>query len=686
MTATSTRFHTQIGHRLPGGATWNKEGANFSVYSYDAINVELLLYKKANSTKPFQIIALDPNTHRTFFAWHVFVEKLPVGTIYNWRIQRPDGSWWEVLDPWARAVSDKVWNRNLPFSATNGLRGIVADTQYDWREKTFTPKSLDGAVIYEVHVGGYTRDPSSGTKHAGLFAGLIEKIPYIKSLGITHVELLPVMAFDELDVPEGVTELGHKNYWGYSPYGFYAPHPHFCSTTQPVREFQALVEALHEADLGIILDVVFNHTSEGGKDGPTIHFKALADNIFYHKDGEHYRDFTGCGNTINCNHPLVTHLLVYCLEYWVKTMRVDGFRFDLASVFSRDEEGDVLKNPSLPWSIELSHVLADTPVIAEAWDATGLYQVGSFPGSRWSEWNGRYRDVIRRYIRGDHGLVREVATCMAGSSDLYAYNHRLPTSSINFITCHDGFTLWDLVSYNQKRNMANGEANRDGTDQNLSWNCGFEGNTADPYILALRQRQARNFMAILFLSQGVPMFLAGDEFLNSQGGNNNAWCQNNEISWLDWKLADTNADMVRFVTELIAFRQRHACLTRSRFLTGQPEFTNGIPDVSWHGLQLNEPLWDDDNTQVLAFTLAGNTPIEEDVHIVLNMSELGIDVPLPDISGKSWYLAIDTAAPAPDDILEQKRQRVVKKGLQPVHARSVVVFEARKSGRSKSRS
>jgi len=676
MTAPTARFRTLIGTRLPGGATWSVEGTNFSVYSPDARNMELRLYEKAESIEPIQVIALDPNTQRTFFAWHVFVEQLPVGTYYTWRVQRPDGSWWEVLDPWALAVSDANWDRRQAISAANGLRGIVTDTSYDWSETTFTPKSLDGAVIYEAHVGGYTRHPSSGTQNPGTFAGLIEKIPYLIELGITHIELLPVMAFDEHDVPEGVAAQGHINYWGYSPYGFYAPHPHYCATPEPVHEFRDLVEALHAAGLGIILDVVFNHTSEGGAGGPTIHFKALADNIVYHHDGQHYLDYTGCGNTINCNHPLVTHFLVYCLEYWVRNMRVDGFRFDLASVFARGENGAVLTNPSLPWSIELSNALAQTPIIAEAWDAAGLYQVGSFPGSRWSEWNGRYRDVIRRFIRGDRGLVGEVATCLAGSSDLYADEHRLPTSSINFITCHDGFTLWDLVSYNHKHNLANGENNRDGTDQNLSWNCGIEGETADLNMLALRRRQARNFMAILFLSQGVPMLLAGDEFLHTQRGNNNAWCQNNEISWLDWRLAETNHEMIRFVRELLAFRRRHPCLTRSRFFTGQPSLLRGIPDIAWHGLNLNEPPWGNNDAQVLAFTIAGNAASEEDLHIVLNMSDQDIEVRLPNIPQRRWHLAIDTAAIAPNDIIEQARQRSVDGDTQPVHARSVVVFEA----------
>ncbi|MFZ2170764.1 MAG: alpha-amylase family glycosyl hydrolase [Methylococcaceae bacterium] len=638
--------------------------------------MELRLYEAAESAEPFQVIVLDPDIQRTFFAWHVFVEQLPVGTYYTWRVQRPDGSWREVLDPWARAVSDVNWDRHQAISATSGLRGIVTDTRYDWNEPAFRPKPLDGAIIYEVHVGGYTRHPSSGAQHSGTFAGLIEKIPYLKELGITHVELLPVMAFDGQDAPEGVAELCLKNYWGYSPYGFYALHPDYCVTSEPIREFQNLVETLHEAGLGIILDVVFNHTSEGGSDGPTIHFKTLLDDIFYHHDGQHYRDYTGCGNTINCNHPLVTHFLVNCLEYWVSTMRVDGFRFDFASVFSRGEDGAVQTNPSLPWSIELSNALAQTPIIAEAWDAAGLYQVGSFPGSRWSEWNGRYRDVIRRFIRGDRGLVGEVATCLAGSSDLYADEHRIPTSSINFITCHDGFTLWDLVSYNQKHNLLNGENNRDGTDNNLSWNCGSEGETSDPNVLALRHRQARNFMAILFLSQGVPMFLAGDEFLHTQSGNNNAWCQNNEISWLDWGLAETNHEMVRFVRELIAFRHRHPCLSRSRFFTGQPESSRGIPDIAWHGLRLNEPLWGNNEAQVLAFTIAGTTATEEDLHIVLNTSESGVDIQLPDIPQRLWHLAIDTAAPSPNDILEQARQRAADGNIQRIQARSVAVFEA----------
>jgi glycogen operon protein len=680
MMNTLSRFTTHIGTRFPSGASWTPESTNFSIFSREAKAVELLLYETEYCDNPMQVIVLDAEVQRTFFSWHVAVEKLPVGTYYTWRVQKPDDSWWEILDPWARAVSNKKWNRiEAIHNSRNGLRGIVSDTRLDINHLPAKPKSLDGAIIYEVHVGGFTHHPSSGVQYPNTFKGLIEKIPYLKALGITHVELLPVMAFDEQDAPDGVVALGNKNYWGYSSYGFYAPHPNFCASTDPVGEFRELVNALHDADLGIILDVVFNHTSEGNEGGPTIHYKALLDDIFYHRspDRKHYHDYTGCGNTINCNHPVVTHFFVHCLEYWVNKMGVDGFRFDLASVFTRGEDGAVLANPSLPWSIELSNSLIHAPIIAEAWDAAGLYQVGAFPGTRWSEWNGRYRDVMRRFVRGDRGLVAEVATCLAGSSDLYADDHRPPSSSINFITCHDGFTLWDLVSHNGKHNMANGENNRDGTNDNLSWNCGVEGVTDDPYVLALRKRQARNFMAILFLSQGVPMFLAGDEFLHSQGGNNNAWCQDNEISWLNWQQSKTNHDMLRFVREVCAFRRRHPSLMRPRYLTGRVRTSRDIPDITWHGYRLNEPLWHDGQAQFIAFTLAGSTNEEEDLHVIINMSENEIAAPLPVIAHRHWYLAIDTAARSPYDIIERKNQPLISAETYSIHARSIMVFESR---------
>jgi glycosidase len=431
-------------------------------------------------------------------------------------------------------------------------------------------------IIYELHVGGFTRHPSSGVRHPGTFLGLIEKIPYLKELGITHVELMPVMAFDEQDVPEPVWKAGLRNFWGYSSFGFFSPHPGFCVTPEQGthrREFRDMVKALHRAGIGVILDVVFNHTSEGGAGGPTLTFKGFGNETFYCLDAIDkgiYLDFTGCGNTVNANHPLVTNFIIDALEYWVREMHVDGFRFDLASAMARDSDGRPLANPPVLWGIELSDTLAATKIIAEAWDAAGLYQVGTFPGYRWMEWNGRYRDSIRRFVRGDPGLVPEIATRISGSSDLYEANLRKPINSINFVTCHDGFTLWDLVSYNRKHNLANHEGNRDGTDDNLSWNGGTEGETPNLEVLTLRRRQARNLLTLLFLSQGIPMLLAGDEVLRSQQGNNNAWCQDNETGWLDWSLMERNAAMLRFVRGLIALRKRHASLRHRHFLAGRP--------------------------------------------------------------------------------------------------------------------
>jgi isoamylase len=562
------------------------------------------------------------------------------------------------------------------------LRAVVT-SQPASPHKRLASEGLEGAVIYELHLGGFTRHPSAAVAAPGTFAGFMEKIPYLRELGVTHVELLPVMAFDEQDVPANVAARGLRNYWGYSTHSFWAPHPGYC--VDPARanhEFRELVDALHDAGIGVLMDVVFNHTAEGGEGGPTINFKGLTNDIFYHLDPDdrrHYWDYTGCGNTLNCNHPMVTAFIVHCLEYWVETMGVDGFRFDLASVFARGDNGVLLANPPLPWNIESSRILAPVPVIAEAWDAAGLYQVGAFPGMAWTEWNGRYRDVIRRFVRGDPGLVGEVATRVAGSPDLYAYNGRRPTNSINFITCHDGFTLYDLVSYNGKHNDANGEDNRDGSNDNLSWNCGVEGETEtdNPAVHAFRRRQVKNFLSVLMLSRGVPMLLAGDELLRTQGGNNNTWCQDNALGWFDWDLVEQNRDMLRFTRELIALRRRHACLTSNRFFNGTNVPGRDIPDIVWHGVRINEPPWHDSQAQMLACTLAGLGADEEDLHLIFNMSEQTLEVSLPAIAGRRWHLALDTAQDAPADIIEQQRQLVLAASSYRVNPRSVVVLEAR---------
>jgi len=689
------KYATRPGVRYPTGATHSLEGVNFSVFSRHATGVELLLYAQGDSPEPFQVITLDPEENRTFLVWHVFVLGLPAGIYYTWRVDGPantavDGRRFDVrrelCDPWAHAVSDIAWDRERACAKDSGpwpaVRAIVTDLEPD-----ITPRvksrfsSLEGAVIYELHVGGFTRHPSSGVESPGTFAGVIEKIPYLKDLGITHVELLPIMAFDEQDVPAGATTRGLKNYWGYSTHSFYSPHPRYCrNPVNGPREFLDMVDALHGADIGVILDVVFNHTAEGGADGPVISFKGLANDVFYHldqSDRRRYLDFTGCGNTVNCNHPEVTNYIVHCLEHWVERLAVDGFRFDLASVFVRGERGVPLSDPPLPWNLELSRTLTELPRIAEAWDAAGLYQVGAFPGLSWTEWNGRYRDSIRRFVRGDGGMIGEVATRLGGSSDLYTHDGRRPANSINFVTCHDGFTLYDLVSYNGKHNEANGEDNRDGSNDNLSWNCGTEGDPTEPAVLQIRHRQARNFLAILMLSRGVPMLLAGDEVLRSQGGNNNAYCQDNELSWFDWRLTASNRAMVRFTRELIALRRRHPSLTRNRFFRGERLPNRGIPDVAWYGPGLEAPSWQLGHVRFLACTIAGLTRDEEDLHLLFNMSENEIQALLPSIANRRWHVALNTAAVPPGDFTARPDQRPFAAASYLVGPRSVVVLEGR---------
>jgi isoamylase len=645
-----------------GGARPGPNGVNFCTFSRHATRIDLLLFDGPEAMEPFQIIELDSKVNRTFFFWHVLVEELPAdGIYYCWRADGPSDT--EVsgcrydygkalIDPWSTEVDHRLWDRHkasLPGdNLATSMRSVVVSDTYDWEDDAPLHTPTQNAVIYELHVGGFTRHPSSGVGHPGTFSGLLEKIPYLQRLGVTHVELLPIMAFDAQDVPSHTADLGLSNYWGYSTHSFFAPHPGYSIEPRRARdEFRDMVKALHRAGIGVILDVVFNHTAEGGSDGPIISFKGLGNEIFYHLDPEdrrRYRDYTGCGNTVNCNHPLVVRFLLDSLLYWVRQMHVDGFRFDLASALGRGEDGRPQYHAPLLWAIELSPTLARTHLIAEAWDASGLYQVGDFPGYRWAEWNGRYRDLVRAFVRGDPGLIPELATRIAGSSDLYEADGRLPRNSINFVTCHDGFTLYDLVSYNNKHNQANGEDNRDGDNHNLSWNCGVEGPTNDPAILALRRRQAMNLIAILMLSQGVPMLLSGDEMLRTQKGNNNCYCQDNDLTWFDWDLVETNRDMVDFVSGMITLRRRHPSLARERFLTGQPQPGQSLPDIAWHGVQLDRLDWDDPEGRALAFTLAGTSAEEPHLHVMLNMGEKTLSFAVPQFQGRTWYLAVDTGA------------------------------------------
>ena len=696
MQASHGPYRTLPGRRYPPGATVEEDGVNFSVYSRHASGAELLLYSSADSPEPFQIIRLDPEVNHTFFSWHLLVVDLPPGTHYTWRMDGPydpQGHGWrfdptvELVDPWARAINPCGWDR--PRRGGEGVRphdsprAVVLAEEYDWHGDTPLRMSSELMIIYELHVGGFTRHPSAAVSHPGTFAGLAEKVPYLRDLGITHVELMPVMTFDEQDVPAAVGEAGLRNFWGYSTYGFFSPHHGYCVTPQlgsHRREFRDMVRALHQAGIGVILDVVFNHTSEGNHRGPTLSFRGFGNETFYcldPLDKSSYLDFTGCGNTVSANHPFVARFILDCLEYWVREMHVDGFRFDLASAMARDGTGHPMDHPPVLWGIELSDTLAATKIIAEAWDAAGLYQVGSFPGYRWMEWNGRYRDSIRRFVRGDPGLVPEVATRLAGSSDLYGANLRQPINSINFVTCHDGFTLWDLVSHDRKHNLANREGNRDGCDHNLSWNCGVEGETTDSEVLALRRRQAKNLLALLLLSQGIPMLLAGDEVLRGQSGNNNVWCQDNWLGWFDWSLVETNREQLRFVRGLIALRKRHPSLSRRRFLAGQPRPGVELPDVTWHGTRVGEPPWTDAEARVLALTLAPVAPPEEPLHIAINMAAEVQSFELPSLPGLVWHRALDTGGVAPLDVTRPADQRPLGPGPLRLRSRSVMVLEGR---------
>ncbi|MGC2204042.1 MAG: isoamylase, partial [Stellaceae bacterium] len=526
------------GRSFPLGATVLREGVNFSVFSRQASRVDLLLFDDAAATHPARVIELDPRTHRTYHYWHVFVPGIGPGQVYAYRADGPfdpgRGLRFDpakaLLDPYGRAVvvPDGYSRRTTSRYGQNNaiaMKSVVVDLDvYDWEGDAPLRRPFATTVIYEMHVAGFTRHPSSGVapERRGTYAGMIEKIPYLQDLGITAVELLPVFQFDRQDCPPGSV-----NYWGYSPVSFFAPHAGYSSRKDPlgpIDEFRDLVKALHRAGIEVILDVVYNHTAEGNAEGPTLCFRGLANEIYYilDEDPAQYANYSGTGNTLNANQSIVRRMILDSARYWVTHMHVDGFRFDLASILSRDETGRPLENPPVLWDIDSDPVLAGIKQIAEAWDAAGLYQVGSFFGDNWKEWNGRFRDDVRRFVKSDSGTVRWLAQRALGSPDIFGHQEREPEQSINFVTCHDGFTLNDLVSYNDKHNEANGEGNRDGPGTNLSWNCGVEGPTEDTAVEQLRRRQAKNFIVILLTSIGTPMLQMGDEMRRTQQGNSNA--------------------------------------------------------------------------------------------------------------------------------------------------------------------
>jgi glycogen operon protein len=688
---TRVSLQAEPGHPHPLGAWPDAQGVNFSVYSRNATGVELLLFDEHDCPDPIQTIVLDPKVNRTFFFWHVYVRGLQPGMHYVFRVEGP----WDpdrghrfnrnkvLIDPYARGNTKDLWVRGSACGASDNvqtaMRSCVVDLEdYDWEGDTPLNRPMAESVIYEMHVGGFTKSPTSGVAQPGTFAGVIEKIPYLKELGVTAVELLPVFEFDDKEIIRTVDGKPLKNYWGYSTMSFFAPHPAYCVTPGEgthIREFRDMVKALHRAGIEVILDVVFNHTDEGNHEGPTINFRGFDNSTYYHlvpTARQYYMDYSGCGNTFNCNHPMAEKFILECLEFWVRGMHVDGFRFDEGSILSRGEDGVPMEHPPVVWAIELSETLADTKIIAEAWDAAGAYQIGYFPGYRWAEWNGKYRDDIRKFLKGDPGMISAVASRIAGSSDIYQHSGHLPINSINFVNCHDGFTLNDLVSYNGKHNDANGEGNRDGVDDNMSWNCGAEGETADAAIEALRNRQVRNFATVLMVSQGVPMLVAGDEVRRTQGGNNNAYCQDNEINWFDWTAPGRRSDVLRFFQRVIQFRKCHPILHRPRFFSGEVN-DRGLSDINWHGCQLFAPGWNDPDSRVLSFTLGGFGD-DPDMHVIMNMSWEDLMFELPAVKGRQWYRAIDTALASPADIVEPGQEVLVSQSSILAGNRSVVVL------------
>lgn len=694
-THTHQGYRMRIGDVFPFGATLVPNGVNFSVYSSHARSCTLVLYRKGEREPLVEIPFLPEFRIGNVYTMTVF--DLDVETLeYGYRM---DGPWAPehgfrfdaskvLMDPYARVIGGRdVWGVTPDWDDPYQHRARLAFNDFDWEGDLPLEIPIEDLVVYETHVRSFTRHQSAGVKFPGTFAGLREKIPYLKELGINCIELMPVYEFDEFEHSRPNPETGELlvNYWGYSTVGFFAPKAGFAATGRlgmQVDELKTLVKELHKAGIEVWLDVVFNHTAEGDHRGPTISFRGLDNRVYYMLTPEgYYFNFSGTGNTLNCNHPVVRNMVLDCLRYWAAEYHIDGFRFDLAAILGRDQSGAPLPNPPLLESLAHDPVLAKCKLIAEAWDAGGLYQVGSFPAyGRWAEWNGKYRDAARRFLKGDDGMVSEIASRIAGSPDLYP--DRGPTASVNFITAHDGFTLHDLVSYNEKHNHANGENNQDGANDNESWNCGVEGPTDDPEVLALRARQMRNAFTILMVSQGVPMLLMGDEVARTQHGNNNTYCHDSDLNWFDWSRLESQADLWRFVRLLIEFRHAHPVLRNRWHHSFHDRLGNGRPDFSWHGRRPWRPDWGP-GSRTLAFMLdgdharGGELP-DESVYVALNTDwrAHGFGVPEPGC-GRRWHVAFNTSMPAPEDAYEAGAEPPLEADFVLAGPRSAIVLVAK---------
>jgi isoamylase len=689
------------GNALPiGGAHQSGDGVNFVLFSRHATRVHLELYQNANDSHAARSIDLDPARHRTGDIWHVWVQGIPAGQLYGYRIEGPyqpeQGHRFNpnrlLLDPYARAIAGvEYWD----FSAARGYdsssslsdlsistvdnagttpKCIFTSDDFDWETDAPPNHSPSDTVIYETHVRGFTIHPTSGVAHPGTFRSLTEKIPYLKDLGVTAIELMPVTEFNENELMRlnPVTKKKLTNYWGYNPVALFSPKQSYSiggAPGQQALEFREMVKAFHRAGIEVILDIVLNHTAEGDELGPTFCLRGIENSIFYslEEDGRrYYKDFTGVGNTLNANHPVVRQFVMLVLRYWAMQMHVDGFRFDLASVLGRDQNGKILRNAPLLESIAEDPILRDIKIIAEAWDAGGAYQVGCFSTQRWAEWNGRFRDDVRRFWIGYAGMMGQFANRICGSADLYQSSGKGPRASLNFLTSHDGFTLNDLVSFKQKHNDENGENSRDGSDANYSDNCGMEGPTDDPAVDALRNRLVKSFLLTLFISRGIPMLLGGDEFRRSQRGNNNAYCQDNEVSWFDWSLVEKHKDILRFTRGMIAFRRAHPVLRKEVFYTDA--------DLKWFAPNGGAPNWTDEWQKSFACLIPGQT--EPDLFLMFNAHDGPVDFSIPSLgSKKAWRLAVDTAQIAPYDLYEVGQEPFLQwQSSFRVEARSSVIL------------